>query len=69
MKPGDPFDVRYPAYFLDRVKADAMFENLKRTSWSLDIDEASGRVDVTLVFSGLADEPERLQEESVPNPF
>ena len=53
MQPGDPFDVRYPAYFLDRVKADAMFENLKRTTWSLEIDEASGRVDVTLVFSGM----------------
>lgn len=55
MQPGDPFDVRYPAYFLDRVKVDAMFENLKRTTWSLEIDEASGRVDVTLVFSGMAE--------------
>lgn len=53
MQPGDPFDVRYPAYFLDRVKADAMFENLKRTSWSIDIDEARELVDVTLVFSGM----------------
>ena len=53
MQPGDPFDVRYPAYFLDRVKADAMFENLKRTSWSIDIDEARALVDVTLVFSGM----------------
>ena len=55
MQPGEPFDVRYPAYFLDRVKADAMLEGLKRTSWSLDTDESSGRVDVTLVFSGLPD--------------
>ena len=56
MQPGDPFDVRYPAYFLDRVKADAMFENLQRTAWSLEIDEANRRVEVTLVFSGT---PER----------
>ncbi len=56
MQPGQPFDVRYPGYFLDRVKADAMFEGLKRTSWSIDTDEASGRVDVTLVFSGLSEE-------------
>ena len=56
MQPGQPFDVRYPAYFLDRIKADAMFEGLKRTSWSLDSDDTSGRVDVTLVFSGV---PER----------
>ena len=56
MQVGEAFDVRYPAYFLDRVKADAMFEGLKRTSWSVEIDEASGRVDVTLVFSGVAEE-------------
>lgn len=56
MQAGEPFDVRYPAYFLDRVKADAMFENLKRTSWSIDVDEARGLVDVTLVFSGLLEE-------------
>ena len=56
MQPGQPFDVRYPAYFLDRVKADAMFEGLKRTSWSIDIDEAAGRVDVTLIFSGVSEE-------------
>lgn len=53
MQPGDPFDVRYPAYFLDRIKADAMFENLKRTSWNIDIDETRGLVDVTVVFSGV----------------
>ena len=52
LRPGDPFDVRYPAYFLDRIKADAMFENLKRTSWNVEIDEANGRIDVILVFSG-----------------
>ena len=56
MQPGEAFDVRYPAYFLDRVKADAMFEGLKRTSWSIEIDEAAGRVDVTLFFSGVSEE-------------
>lgn len=52
MQSGDPFDVRYPAYFLDRIKADAMFSNLRRTSWSLDIDEPRGLVNVTVVFHG-----------------
>lgn len=56
MQPGQAFDVRYPAYFLDRVKADAMFEGLKRTSWSIQIDEDAGRVDVTLFFSGVSEE-------------
>ncbi|MDE0102234.1 MAG: hypothetical protein OXN89_07630 [Bryobacterales bacterium] len=58
MQPGQPFDVRYPAYFLDRIKADAMFAGLRRTSWGLDSDDSSGRVDVTLVFSG---EPEQAR--------
>ncbi len=69
MQPGAPFDIRYPAYFLDRVRADAMFENLKRTSWSPGIDEANGRVDVTLYFSGLADEPFRNDRDEIEQPF
>ena len=52
MPAGAPFDIRYPAYFLDRVKADAMFENLKGATWRMDIDETRKTVDVALVFSG-----------------
>ena len=63
MASGQPFDVRYPAYFLERIKADAMFENLMRTSWSLDADESKGLVDVTLVFFGLAEEEPRQPDE------
>lgn len=69
MKSGEPFDVRYPSYFLDRVKADAMFENLKRTSWNIDVDEVSGRVDVTLVFSGLEEVPEKRYTGEIASPF
>lgn len=65
-----PFDVRYPAYFLDRVKADAMFENLKRTSWSIETDDTTGRVDVTLFFWGLAAEsPLDDRDEDLRPPF
>ena len=65
-----PFDVRYPAYFLDRIKADAMFENLKRTSWSIETDDATGRVDVTLFFSGLAAEtPRDPRDDDLRPPF
>ena len=65
-----PFDVRYPAYFLDRVKADAMFENLKRTSWSVETDDTTGRVDVTLFFWGLAAEsPLDDQDDELRPPF
>ncbi len=52
MQAGAPFDIRYPAYFLERVKADAMFENLKGATWSMDIDQTRKTVDVALVFSG-----------------
>lgn len=52
MQAGAPFDIRYPAYFLERVKADAMFENLKGSNWHIDIDETRKTVDVALVFSG-----------------
>lgn len=52
MQAGAPFDIRYPAYFLERIKADAMFENLKGTNWRIDIDETRKTVDVALIFSG-----------------
>lgn len=52
MQVDDPFDIRYPAYFLERIKAAAMFENLKGTNWTIDIDEIRKTVDVVLVFSG-----------------
>ncbi len=52
MQVGAPFDIRYPTYFLERVKADAMFENLKGTNWRIDVDETRKTVDVVLVFSG-----------------
>lgn len=69
MQSGEPFDLRYPAYFLDRIRADAMFENLKRTSWSIDTDEVNGRVDVALSFHGLADEETPLAQEELDQPF
>ena len=69
MQSGAPFDIRYPAYFLDRVKADAMFENLKRTSWSIDEDDNTGLVDITLHFSGLAKEPIPDQPNKLTTPF
>ena len=56
MAAGEPFDIRYPAYFLERIKTDAMFENLKRTSWRLETDEPRGLVDVTLEFHGMTDD-------------
>jgi outer membrane protein insertion porin family len=53
MKAGAPFDIQYPAFFLERVKADAMLENLKTTDWHLNVDEVKKTVDVALVFNGV----------------
>ena len=52
MKVGAPFDIQYPAFFLERVKADAMLENLKTTDWHLNVDEIKNTVEVALVFNG-----------------
>ncbi len=59
MQSGDPFDIRYPAYFLNRVKSEAMLENLMRTDWRFNANESSGRVDVTLVFYGKSESEEK----------
>jgi len=52
MKVGDSFDIQYPAFFLERVKVDAMLENLKTTDWHINVDEAKKTVDVALIFNG-----------------
>jgi outer membrane protein insertion porin family len=51
MKEGKPFDAGYPAFFLDRIREDAVFDNLGKTKVDLKTDDASRTVDVTLTFS------------------
>ena len=50
IKPGAPFDAGYPAYFLQRIKDDGVFDNLKETKSKQDVDEKNLTVDVTLTF-------------------
>jgi len=50
LKPGDPFNQNYPAIFLNRIRADNMFDNLQTTDWRMTTDEAAKTVDVQLVF-------------------
>jgi outer membrane protein assembly factor BamA len=47
---GDPFNASYPAFFLDRIKAEGMFDNLKDTGWNIQVSESKKAVDVTLTF-------------------
>jgi outer membrane protein insertion porin family len=52
MKKGQPFDVEYPDFFLDRIRTDGIFDNLGRTKSIVDQNGGTGTVDVTLVFEG-----------------
>jgi outer membrane protein assembly factor BamA len=50
LQAGDPFNASYPAFFLDRIKAEGMFDNLKDTGWNIHVDESKKTVDVGLTF-------------------
>jgi outer membrane protein insertion porin family len=51
MKEEKPFDAGYPDYFLQRIRDDGLFDNLRNTKAVVHIDEASHVVDVTLRFN------------------
>ncbi len=51
LAPGKPFNVEYPDHFLDRVKQDGVFDNLKKTRSETKINAAEHTVDVTLFFN------------------
>lgn len=51
---GRPYQPEYANEFLDRLRAEKVFENLGNTSAEPHIDERSKTVDVTLTFSGAA---------------
>jgi len=48
---GKPFNPDYPKRFLDRIKEDGVFENLKNTRFENKVDDAKLKVDVTLYFN------------------
>ena len=48
---GKPFNIEYPNHFLDRVREEGIFENLKDTRAENKIDNANRTVDVTLYFN------------------
>ena len=47
---GDHFNQHYPAIFLNRVRAEQMFDNLQTTDWQMKADEVEKAVDVQLIF-------------------
>jgi len=48
---GKPFNIDYPQRFLDRIKEDGVFENLKNTRFENKVNDAKLKVDVTLYFN------------------
>jgi outer membrane translocation and assembly module TamA len=51
IKRGAPFDLDYPAQFLDRVRREGLFDNLGKTTPATKIDEKTQTADVTLTFA------------------
>ncbi len=52
IRSGDAFNPEYPDYFLSRIRADGMFDNLGKTKSTTNIDAKTHVVDVTLFFKG-----------------
>ncbi|HWQ57046.1 MAG TPA: POTRA domain-containing protein [Bryobacteraceae bacterium] len=50
-QPGRPFNIDYPEYFLNRIREDMVFDNLKRTRAVTQVNEEQRTVDVTLFFN------------------
>ena len=51
LQPGRPFNPEYPNHFLDRVKEDGVFDNLKNTRSDTKVNAENQVVDVTLYFN------------------
>lgn len=56
LKPGKPFDVDYPDYFLEQIREQGLFDDLGKTKSSSKVDEEAHTADVTLSF-GASTEP------------
>jgi outer membrane protein assembly factor BamA len=50
MEAGAAFNAGYPAFFLDTIVREGMFDNLKDTGWSIQVNDRDKTVDVELKF-------------------
>ena len=69
LEQGQPYNPSYPAFFLSRVEADQMFDNLSETSYQAQIDETSKTVTVTLDFEGQEKKKKYLPDVQLDKPF
>jgi outer membrane protein insertion porin family len=51
LQPGKPFNTDYPNHFLERVKEQGLFDNLKSTRAETKVNQNETTVDVTLYFN------------------
>ncbi len=51
LQPGKPFNIDYPNHFLERVKEQGIFDNLKSTRAETKVNAVNNTVDVTLFFN------------------
>ena len=59
LKDGKPFNPDYPEQFLNRIKEQAMFDNLGQTKADFHVNNHDRTADVTLTFKGSAPQPVR----------
>ena len=57
LAPGKPYNNDYPQHFLDEVKDQGIFDNLKTTRFEQKVNHSDATVSVTLIFLGGADKP------------
>jgi outer membrane protein assembly factor BamA len=56
---GKPFNPEYPDFFLNRIRADGLFDHLGKTKADVHVDEKRHVADVTLTFTGAAPQPQQ----------
>jgi outer membrane protein assembly factor BamA len=62
LKPGAPYNAEYPDTFFQYIRDQRMFDNLGKTTASVQVDEAKRVVDVTLKFEGEAPPPKKKSQ-------
>lgn len=59
LKPGQPFNADYPAFFLARIRSDNILDSLGETKASETRNDAARTADVTLIFKGEKPAPKK----------
>ena len=66
LNPGKPYNADYPQHFLDEIKSQGLFDNLKSMRFEEQVDKAKATVQVTLIFVGGSDKPIGAKRPRIP---